>query len=351
MKLTQQSVLEALKSVKAPAARVDIVSANQIKHLEVQEKSVHLDVEIADLSSTMEKSLKYQIEKAIQSIDESAQMEIHFQKKTEETPLSKIGTIIAVGAGKGGVGKSSVATNLAAVFHSKGYRVGLLDCDIYGPSIPIMMGVEGQKPMMLNGKVQPIEAHGIKMMSAGFFVEADQGIIWRGPMIHKLIQQFFKDVDWGPLDVMIIDLPPGTGDAPLSLTQTLPLTGAVMVSMPPKVSLADVRKSVAMFHQVKVPILGVIENMSHYVCAHCDEVDEIFDRGKVKEFCKSSNLTYLGDLPIDKRLRKQSDDGKPFYFDNAATPTGKALKEIADRLEPFIVPAEDARGDDVKIVL
>jgi ATP-binding protein involved in chromosome partitioning len=232
-----------------------------------------------------------------------------------------------------------------------GYSVGLLDCDIYGPSIPTLLGVQEKKPFMLNGKVQPIESFGLKVMSAGFLVEPGQSIIWRGPMVHKLIQQFIHDVDWGDLDILLIDLPPGTGDAPLSLAQTIPLTGAVMVSLPQKLSLIDVQKAVAMFHQVKVPLLGVIENMSYYVCSDCHKNEPIFDHGKVKKFCEDLGISFLGEIPIDPKLRELSDQGKPFLLDYSESPAGRSLTFIAKKLQPFLRTVEDSDKDQIKLVI
>ncbi len=351
MALTKDQIFETLRSCKIPGSKSDIVSGSLLTKVEVQEKSIFVEVTLAESNPVFEKSLQYQIEKVLHGLDAGLQIAISFAKKSEEKEKSKpqIGTILAVGSGKGGVGKSAVTVNLAVSLQNLGYSVGILDCDIYGPSIPTMLGLEGRKPMMLDGKVQPLEAFGLKVMSAGFFVEAGQGIIWRGPMIHKLIQQFFNDVNWGRLDILVIDLPPGTGDAPLSLSQTLPITGAVMVSMPSRVSLADVHKSVSMFHQVKVPVIGIVENMSHHECVSCGHVEEIFDRGGVKKFCREQNITYLGDIPIDARIRKMSDEGRPFMLDFSETPAGKALTEITARIRPFISEVENL--EPLKIII
>ncbi len=351
--LTVEQIREVLKNVKAPAARASIIELNQVVKVEVRESSVVVDISLKEHSSLVEKSLKFQIEKAIAELSSDAQVAVNFSHPQEhETakPQNRIGSIIAVGSGKGGVGKSAVTVNLAVALQRAGHRVGILDCDIYGPSIPTMLGVADQKPMMLNGRIQPIQAFDLKVMSAGFFVEPGQGLIWRGPMIHKLIQQFIQDVDWDGTDVLLVDLPPGTGDAPLSLSQTIPLTGAVMVSMPQKISLIDVHKGASMFNQVKVPILGVIENMSHYVCPSCSHDEEIFDRGGVEKFCKEQGLAYLGDIPIDSRIRKLSDEGRPYLQDNLDSPAGKAFVTISKRLAPFIRTAEDVEElDAIKV--
>ena len=346
--LTRETILQALQSVKAPGSRSDIVVLDQVAELDVKENSVAILVKLTEDTVTIRKSLIYQIQQAVKALDAAAQIAVDF--KTIDNDLPKIGASIAVASGKGGVGKSTVSVNLAIALLEMGYRVGYLDCDIYGPSAPTLLGLEGQKPHMLKGKVQPLEAHGLKVMSAGFFVEADHGLIWRGPMIHKLIEQFYRDVNWGELDILVIDLPPGTGDAPLSLSQTLPLTGAVMVSLPPRLSLVDVRKSISMFEQVKVPVLGLVENMSVHTCSACGHSEEIFDHGSVKAFAKELGITFFGEIPIDARLRKQSDAGRPFLLDYAETPAGKALQAIAERLVPYIQLSE-AGASEVKIVL
>lgn len=331
----------ALKGVKAPGASADILSLNQIQNVDFHENSCVITLAISDVTTMIEKSLKYQIESALKKVSPTLSVIVKFNSpKTPSSRLSSIRSIIAVASGKGGVGKSSVTVNLAASFLRRGYRVGILDCDVYGPSIPTMMGVEDQKPLVVNQKMQPVEAHGIKIMSAGFFVEPGQSLVWRGPMIHKLIQQFANDVDWSGIDLLVVDLPPGTGDAALSLSQTLPLTGAVMVSTPQKISLIDVHKSVSMFQHLKVPILGMIENMSRYVCSHCDHSEAIFDQGRVEQFCKEMGIAYLGDLPIEPKVRAHCDEGKPFVLADSESKCAQRFFEIAATLEPFLQTPE-----------
>ncbi len=352
--LQKEKIIQALKTVKSPGMQENIVDRNQIARVEVREKTVLVEVLLTEANAMVEKSLKYQIEKVIEGLDSEAVAAVEFKQgqaaaAVPNTP--KIGSLIAVGSGKGGVGKSAMTVNLAVAFQKLGYSVGILDCDIYGPSIPTMLKVADQKPMMLAGKVQPIEAYGMKVMSAGFFIEAGQSVIWRGPMIHKLIQQFVHDVDWGELDVLLIDLPPGTGDAPLSLAQTIPLTGVVMVSTPQKISLIDVRKGASMFNQVKVPILGIIENMSHFVCSHCEHPEEIFDRGQVKALCTELGVPYLGDVPIEPKIRAFSDQGQPFLLEAMELPAGKAIMQVARRVQPFLKTYEEAESEGIKIVV
>jgi ATP-binding protein involved in chromosome partitioning len=353
--LTHEVLLKALEAVKLPAQKQNVVEAKLISRLELQEKSVFLEYRLPQLNSMFEKSLRFQTEKVLKALDSELQLSVEFIEQVEEAPQApsqpQIGTIIAVGSGKGGVGKSSITVNLAMALKKLKYRVGILDCDLYGPSIPTMMGVEGKKPMMLNGKIQPIEAHGMKIMSAGFFMEEGQGLVWRGPMIHKLIQQFYKDVDWEGTDVLLVDLPPGTGDAPLSLSQTMPLTGVVLVSLPQKISLIDVRRAHAMFDQVKVPVLGLIENMSEFICPECQHSSEIFSRGGAKDFCEEMKIPFLGEIPIDPQLRKLCDEGTPYLMKFEETAGGQAFMRVAEGLKSVIRTADELDGDPLQIVL
>ncbi len=351
MALTEVELKSCLSSVKAPGSRLNIWDSQQIKKWEAKEKSYFFQLSLSEVTPVVEKSLKFQIESVIQKADPDAQIVVEFTSTSAAASNKpQVGTMIAIASGKGGVGKSSMTVNLASALQRLGYKVGILDCDIYGPSIPTLLGLEGQKPMMMDGKIQPLEAHGFKVMSTGFFVEEGQSLIWRGPMIHKLIQQFVHDVNWSGLDILLVDLPPGTGDAPLSLSQTMPLTGAVMVSIPPKLSIIDVHKGISMFNQVKVPILGVIENMSHYVCSHCHHEDAIFDRGSVKKFCAEVGVAYLGDVPLDPRLRELSDSGKPFFAEHEDSPAGQAILKVAERLTPFIKSLEDTQENTLRII-
>jgi ATP-binding protein involved in chromosome partitioning len=346
---SSDQILGFLREVKMPAQKIDIVSQGLVKRCDVRESSAVIEIEVDELNPMTEKSLNYQVTSTLQKKAPELSVSLTIQAKPQ-APQAVIPTIIAVGSGKGGVGKSSVTTNLAFALKKLGYHVGILDCDVYGPSIPTMMGVEGQKPMMLDSKIQPVIAHGIPVMSAGFFVEPGQGLIWRGPMIHKLIHQFIHDVDWKDVDILLVDLPPGTGDAPLSLAQNIPLTGALMVSTPQHVSLIDVHKGVAMMHQVKVPVLGIIENMSHYVCPSCHHEDAIFDQGGVQKFCDQLSLPYMGDIPIDPRVRIHADKGEP-YLATASEDSAVAVAfaKIAKRLQPSIKTKDDL--EPIRLVL
>lgn len=346
-----EEVKNALQGVRLPTQKQNILEMNLVQSLEAKEQSVLISIRLPEENSTFEKSLRYQIQKAIHSKHPKASVVVEFesQKQNQEqknAEAPKIGSIIAIGSGKGGVGKSSITVNLATALKKLHYKVGILDCDVYGPSIPTMLGVEGQKPMVIDQKLQPIEAHGMQLMSAGFFVEEGQGLVWRGPMIHKLIQQFYMDVAWDGTDVLLIDLPPGTGDAPLSIAQSMPLTGAIMVSLPQKVSIVDVHKSLAMFTHLKIPVFGVVENMSEFVCPECGNSSEIFSRGGVREFCQSQDIPFLGEISIDPRLRRLCDEGKPFLMEFEETQAGAAFMKLAERLRPLLKTADDLESDD-----
>ena len=238
---------------------------------------------------------------------------------------------IAVSSGKGGVGKSTVAVNVAVAMGLSGAKVGLLDADIYGPNIPMMMGIE-KTPEQKEGKISPAESHGIKLISMGFFVPEDQAVVWRGPMVHTAIQQLFRDVLWGELDYLLIDLPPGTGDAQLTLSQLVPLAGAITVTTPQDVALHDVRKGMMMFQKVNVPLLGIIENMSYFVCGHCGERTEIFAYGGGERAAEKLDVPFLGRVPIDPAIREGGDTGRPLVVAHPESPQAKAFRDIAGQV-------------------
>lgn len=251
---------------------------------------------------------------------------------SQETILPGVKHMIAVASGKGGVGKSTVAANLSVALAQTGAKVGLMDADIYGPNIPMMMGVP-EPPGKEGEKIKPAEAHGVKIMSMGFFVPEDTAIVWRGPMVHTAIQQFFRDVLWGELDYLLIDLPPGTGDAQLSLSQIVPLTGVVTVTTPQEVALYDVRKGVMMFKKVNVPLLGLIENMSFFVCGHCGERTEIFSFAGGERAASTFDIPFLGRIPLNPAIREGGDTGLPVVAGDPNSPLTKAFQGVAEALQ------------------
>lgn len=249
----------------------------------------------------------------------------------KENLIPGVKHVIAISSGKGGVGKSTVSVNLAVALSLTGAKVGLLDADIYGPNIPMMMGVE-KTPEQKDGKIAPAESHGVKLISMGFFVPEETAVVWRGPMVHTAIQQLFRDVLWGELDYLLIDLPPGTGDAQLTLTQLVPLSGAVTVTTPQEVALHDVRKGMMMFQKVNVPLLGIIENMSYFLCGHCNHRTEIFSHGGGERAAEKLGVPFLGNIPIDPAIREGGDTGQPIAIADPDSPQAKAFREIATKL-------------------
>ena len=270
------------------------------------------------------------------------------QQQQQNITLPNIKYKIAVASGKGGVGKSTVATNLAISLANAGSTVGLLDADAYGPSIPTMMGIQEQPKTSPERKIIPLVRHDIKLMSIGFMVPEEQAMIWRGPMLHGAIRQLLGDVDWGELDYLIIDLPPGTGDVALSLTQALPLTGALIVTTPQDVALADVRRGVAMFERLGVPILGVIENMSYFLCPHCNEKTEIFRADGGKNTSERFGVAFLGQIPLDAEVCTAGDIGVPIVAGHPESPQSEAFGEVAKELE--IVLDESGEEDELTIL-
>jgi ATP-binding protein involved in chromosome partitioning len=247
-------------------------------------------------------------------------------------PLPGVDAIIAVGSGKGGVGKTTLAVNLAVALVRMGHRVGLLDADVYGPNVPLMLGVNSQPRMAGENRIQPLEAFGLKVISVGFLNPGDKPIIWRGPMLHQIVRQFLGLVEWGHLDYMIVDLPPGTGDVALSLVQTVPLTGAVVVSTPSDVALQDARKAIEMFRQMKVDLVGVVENMSYFVCPHCQHEVDIFSRGGAEKTAREFGVPFLGSIALDSEVRKAGDSGRPVVLEGDSSPHAKSIYEFSRRV-------------------
>jgi ATP-binding protein involved in chromosome partitioning len=247
-------------------------------------------------------------------------------------PLPGVDAIIAVGSGKGGVGKTTLAVNLAVALAKLGHRVGLLDADVYGPNVPLMLGISAQPKVLADNRLEPLEVFGLKVISVGFLNPGDKPLIWRGPMLHKIIKQFLGSVEWGQLDYLVVDLPPGTGDVSLSLIQTVPLTGAIVVSTPSDVSLQDARKAIGMFGQMKVDIVGVVENMSYFVCPHCNHEIDIFSRGGVEKIASQFDVAFLGNVQLDPDIRKSGDTGKPAVLEGEDSPHAKSLYHFARRV-------------------
>ncbi len=260
-------------------------------------------------------------------------------------PLPGVAHVVAVGSGKGGVGKTTVAVNLAVALGKLGYRVGLIDADIYGPNVPTMMGMTRQPSIVGDSRIGPLLAHGVKFISVGLLSPGDKPMVMRGPMLHQIIRQFLQQVEWGELDFLIVDLPPGTGDVVLSLVQTVPLTGAVVVSTPSDVSLQDARKAIEMFHQVKVEVIGIVENMSHFTCPHCQQVIDIFSSGGAERTAQQLGLEFLGALELDPAIREGGDRGLPVTLagaeNAAAQPFFDVARRVAERAQKIAASSEE----------
>ncbi|HKS76948.1 MAG TPA: Mrp/NBP35 family ATP-binding protein [Terriglobales bacterium] len=247
-------------------------------------------------------------------------------------PLPGVDAIIAVGSGKGGVGKTTLSVNLAIALAKLGHKVGLLDADVYGPNVPLMLGASDQPKVVGDNRIVPLEAHGLKVISVGFLNPGDKPLIWRGPMLHSIIRQFLGSVEWGQLDYLVVDLPPGTGDVALSLIQTVPLTGAVVVTTPSDVSLQDARKAIEMFRQMKVDIVGIVENMSYFVCPHCNQQTDIFSRGGAEKTAKQFGVAYLGEVQLDPKIREAGDTGSPAVLQAEESPSVRSLYDFARKV-------------------
>src|ERR1700731_181948 len=261
-------------------------------------------------------------------------------------PLPGVAHVVAVGSGKGGVGKTTVAVNLAVALGKLGYKVGLIDADIYGPNVPMMMGVSRQPNIVGENRIEPILAHGVKFISVGLISPGDKPLVMRGPMLHQIIRQFLQQVQWETLDFLIVDLPPGTGDVVISLVQTVPLTGAVVISTPSDVSLQDARKALEMFHQVNVEVLGLVENMSQFTCPHCNEVIDIFSRGGAERLAKQANLTFLGSIELDPEIRHGGDHGLPIVLAGEGNAHARQFFEVARKVAERAL-AQSAKDENI----
>lgn len=262
-------------------------------------------------------------------------------------PLPGVNNIVAIGSGKGGVGKTTVAVNLAVALAKMGYRTGLLDGDVYGPNVPLMMNTSAQPRVLGENRIEPLQNFGVKVISVGFLNPGDKPLVWRGPMLHSIVRQFLQQVEWGELDYLVVDLPPGTGDVVISLFQTVPLTGAVIVSTPSDVSLQDGRKAIEMFRTARVDILGLVENMSHFVCPHCHHEIDIFSKGGVARTAQQFGVPFLGSIELDPDIRKGGDTGKPAVLDGEGSPHAKSLYEFARHVIARVDEVKGTQTDNV----
>jgi ATP-binding protein involved in chromosome partitioning len=358
--LNRENVLDALKVVRDPDLHQDIVALNFVKDVKITGRDVVLTIELTTPACPVRDEMKAASVRALKEtidgigavhVEMTSRVTVH-ENRQKEAILPGVRNTIAVASGKGGVGKSTVAVNMAVALAKEGARVGLVDADIYGPSIPLMMGIRG-RPEVRQQRLVPMENWGVKVMSIGFLVDPMQAVIWRGPMASGAVKQFMSDVEWGELDYLLFDLPPGTGDIQLTLVQTIPLTGAVIVTTPQDISLADARKGFKMFEKVNVPILGIVENMSYFVCSHCGQRENIFDNGGGRRAAEELGVPFLGEIPLYTNIRVAGDVGKPVVVDENAPRQAEIISGIARNLaaQISIRNAKSPEGPAVDIQL
>src|SRR5438552_12778890 len=344
-------VLRELRKVLDGAGR-DVVSLGVVKDLELASSGVSFTMQFASLPGPAEQRLVAEAKRAVESLGIP---EVRARVSTaapstmsdSERLIPGVKHTVAVASGKGGVGKSTVAANLAVALSRRGARVGLMDTDVYGPSVPMLMGGT-KEPHVVEGKIEPPVEFDVKIISMAYFLPKDEAVIWRGPMLHKTIQQFLGEVRWGELDYLVMDMPPGTGDIQLSLSQTIPLTGAVIVSTPQDLALTVAAKAIAMFRKLNVPILGVVENMSYHLCPKCGHREDIFGHGGAREAAKKMGLPFLGEIPLDANIRATSDGGRPVALDGA-TAYGQPFYRIADALTAEIQAVGAEAKQEIRI--
>ena len=338
MAVNETAVLEALKTVQDPDLHKDIVKLGFVKNLSIDNGRVAFTIELTTPACPVKDQLKEQARQAVSRIEGVTAVEVEMTSQVRSTGHGDAGrtavpgvkNVIAVGAGKGGVGKTTVAVNLAIALAKLGGKVAMIDGDIYGPNVPIMLGLDTQ--LTTDGdKIVPAEKYGIQVVSMGFLTQGDDPVIWRGPMLHGVIQQFFREVRWAEVDYLVVDLPPGTGDVALSLAQTVPVSGAIVVTTPQTVSLADTRRAVRMYQKLNIPTLGLIENMSHFVCPNCQHESDIFGKGGGESLAESMAVPFLGRIPIYEPIRVGGDDGVPIVVSEPESVAGRAFLSAAER--------------------
>lgn len=354
MSVSADTIREALRSVIDPNLNRDIVSAKLIKNIQVDGSNVSFDLELSYPGKSQLDSLRKAAIAAVRtqlhhienvSVNATINIQTHAVQRGLK-PMPNVKNIIAVASGKGGVGKSTTAVNLALALQAEGARVGMLDADIYGPSQPTMLGIKG-KPQSEDGQhINPMEGHGIQAMSIGFLIDADTPMVWRGPMVTSALEQLLKQTNWKDLDYLIVDMPPGTGDIQLTLSQKVPVTGAVIVTTPQDIALLDARKGLKMFEKVGVPILGLVENMAIHVCTQCGHKEHIFGEGGGQKMANEYNINYLGGLPLDMRIRMQADSGIPTVVSEPDGDLANTYKQIARKVA--ICVAEQSKDMSLK---
>lgn len=352
---TESSILAALSKVQEPELHKDLVSLGMVKDIQITGPKVTFTVELTTPACPLRDQIELEARQAVEAVEGVSEANVRFTSNVLSDGRSRglidrpIKNAIAIASGKGGVGKSTVAVNMAVSLARAGARVGLLDGDIYGPNVPTMMGVD-QMPPAIEGKMAPAEAFGVKFVSIAFMVPPGKPLIWRGPMLHSAIRQFIADVSWGELDYLIVDLPPGTGDAPLSLSQSMPLTGAVIVTMPQKVSLEDALRALEMFNTMEVPILGVVENMSVLELEDGTTLD-LFGQGGGEQLAAQAEVPFLGSIPIDPRVRVGGDSGMPVVLSHPDSSVAQALNGVAEQVAAKVSVFDFQQSNVIQIEL
>lgn len=355
--ISKDAVMQALSTVREPELGRDLVSLKMIEDLAIEGGKVRVAVTLTTPACPLKAEIKRSVEEAVRRVPGVEEVDVNLRshvttgsRERGEDLIPQVKNVIAVSSGKGGVGKTTVAVNLAVALAQEGARVGILDADIHGPNVPMMMGIK-VPPQPVGEKLPAADAYGVKVMSMGFLVPEDTPVVWRGPMLHGIIQQFLRDVEWGELDYLVVDLPPGTGDAQLSICQLVPVTGAVIVTTPQDVAILDSRKGLAMFQKANVPILGIVENMSYFVCPHCKEQTEIFSRGGGKKASERLGVPFLGEVPIDTAIRVGGDQGTPIVVSDPESPQSEAFRKLARTLAAQISMQNYAASHKIQLVV
>jgi len=339
MAISQSDVEAALKSVVDPNTGKDFYAGKAVKSVRAEGAEVTIDLQLGYPAKSQHEAIRKRVRDAVAALPGAGRVTVNVTQKIVSHAVQRgvklvpgVKNIIAVASGKGGVGKSTTAVNLALALAAEGATVGVLDADIYGPSQPMMLGISG-RPESTDGKtLEPLEAYGVQAMSIGFLIDADTPMVWRGPMVTQALEQLLKDTNWREVDYLVVDLPPGTGDIQLTLSQKVPVTGAVIVTTPQDIALIDARKGLKMFEKVGVPIVGIVENMSIHVCSNCGKAEHIFGEGGAEKMCRDYNVPFLGALPLDIHIREQADSGRPTVVADPDGATAQIYKEIARKV-------------------
>jgi ATP-binding protein involved in chromosome partitioning len=359
MPVQQAAVLDALKVVTDPDLHKDIVSLGFIKDLTIDGGRVAFTIELTTPACPVKEQMRDQARAAVAQLPGVSAVDVNMSARVREavggdstrSPIPGVKNIIAVGAGKGGVGKTTVAVNLAIALAKCGGKVGMIDADIYGPNVPIMLGMKGEQLTTDGEKIVPAEKYGLQVVSMAFLTADDAPIIWRGPMLHGALQQFFREVRWVDLDYLVIDLPPGTGDVALSLSQSVPVAGAIVVTTPQQVSLADSRRAIAMYKKLNIPPIGIVENMSYFVCANCRHEADIFGHGGGEKMAAELNIPFLGRVPIYQPIREGSDVGVPLMISEPDSPAAQAFMAAAERTAAQVSIASFSRPATIPLTI